>query len=132
MNSMKQFLNNFLVGLAVFGTVLALASPVVAAPVDIFENNPACKTDPNNAICGKTGGTGEGVYGTIKNIINVMLVISGIVAVIVIIVGGISYSVSVGDPAKVKKAKDTILYALIGLVVAVAAFSIVNFVVGRI
>lgn len=129
---MKQLLNNLLVGLAVFGTVLALAVPVAAAPVDIFEKNPACTGNTNNAICGTTGGASEGIYGTIKNILNIMLIIAGIVSVIIIIVGGISYSVSVGDPAKVKKAKDTILYAVIGLVVAIASFSIVNYVLGKI
>jgi multisubunit Na+/H+ antiporter MnhB subunit len=52
----------------------------------------------------------------------------GFVAVVVIILGGVQYTTSSGDPAKVKKAKDTILYGIIGLVVALLAYAIVNFV----
>lgn len=62
-------------------------------------------------------------------IINVVIGALGIVAVIVIILGGVQYMTSTGDAAKVKKAKDTILYGVIGLVVCVLAFAIVNFVI---
>lgn len=61
-------------------------------------------------------------------IINTIIGIIGIVAVVVIILGGITYSTSQGDPAKVKKGKDTILYGVIGVVVSLLAFAIVNFV----
>lgn len=54
----------------------------------------------------------------------------GIVAVVVIIMGGVSYMTSAGDAGKVKKAKDTILYGIIGLIVAALAFAIVNWVIG--
>jgi hypothetical protein len=50
------------------------------------------------------------------------------VAVVMIILGGVSYATSQGDASKVKKGKDTILYGIIGLVVAILAFAIVNFV----
>jgi hypothetical protein len=53
------------------------------------------------------------------------------VAVIMIVVGGVRYTTSNGDSASIKSAKDTILYACVGLVVAIMSFSIVNFVVGR-
>ncbi len=56
---------------------------------------------------------------------------AGIVAVISIILAGIFYAISGGDPSKVKFAKDTILYALIGLVVVMMAFLITNFVIGQ-
>lgn len=67
----------------------------------------------------------------VNTIINVVIGFVGLVAVVVIILGGISYTTSAGDPGKVKKAKDTILYGIIGLVVAVLAFAIVNFVLGN-
>ena len=67
----------------------------------------------------------------INTIINVVIGFVGLVAVVVIILGGISYTTSAGDTGKVKKAKDTILYGIIGLVVAVLAFAIVNFVLGN-
>ncbi|MBR3122174.1 hypothetical protein IKF28_01880, partial [Candidatus Saccharibacteria bacterium] len=56
----------------------------------------------------------------------------GLVCVIVMIIGGVSYMTSSGDAGKVKKAKDTILYGLIGLVICVLAFAIVNFVISNI
>jgi ABC-type Na+ efflux pump permease subunit len=48
-----------------------------------------------------------------------------------IVVGGIRYTTSNGNASQVKEAKDTILYAVVGLVVAIMSFSIVNFVLGR-
>ena len=61
--------------------------------------------------------------------LNAVVAVAGLVAVIFIIIGGINYMTSAGDPNKVKKAKDTILYAVIGLVICVLAFAIVNFVI---
>lgn len=65
----------------------------------------------------------------IKTIVNVMLFILGAIAVIMIIIGGIRYTTSNGDASNTKAAKDTILYAVIGLIVAILAYAIVNFVV---
>ena len=64
----------------------------------------------------------------INQIINVVLGVLGLIAVIVIIIGGFTYITSSGDAAKVTKAKNTILYGIIGLVIALLAFAIVNFV----
>ena len=68
------------------------------------------------------------LMGTVNTIINVVIGVIGFVAVVVIILGGVQYTTSAGDPGKVKKAKDTILYGIVGLVVALLAFAIVNFV----
>lgn len=65
---------------------------------------------------------------TLNQIINVIIGVIGFIAVIVIILGGVQYTTSAGDSGKVKKAKDTIMYGIIGLVVALLAYSIVNFV----
>ncbi len=64
----------------------------------------------------------------IKTIINTIVFTVGMVAVIMIIIGGVNYATSQGDTTKVKKGKDTILYGIIGLVVAILAYAIVNFV----
>jgi hypothetical protein len=64
----------------------------------------------------------------IKGIVNLFLFIIGAVAVIMIIVGGLRYTISHGDSSQIKAAKDTILYAVVGLVVAILAYAIVNFV----
>ena len=68
----------------------------------------------------------------ITNILNVIIGVLGILAVIVIIFGGVQYMTSTGDAAKVKKAKDTILYGVIGLIIVILAFAIVNFVINNV
>lgn len=68
----------------------------------------------------------------VVNIVNAIVGVLGLVAVVFIIVGGVNYMTSGGDSGKLQKAKSTILYAVIGLVIAVLAFAIVNFVIGTI
>ena len=75
-------------------------------------------------------GANTDLMGNIQNILTAVFSIIGVVAVVMIILGGISYATSQGDPGKVKKGKDTILYGVIGLIVALLAFAIVNFVLG--
>ena len=76
-------------------------------------------------------GTPSTVGEIIPSITNTLLTAAGIIAVIMIIVGGIMYSLSAGDSKKAGTAKDTILYAVIGLVITLLAGAIVNFVLGR-
>ena len=64
---------------------------------------------------------------TVNTIINIVIGVIGFVAVAMTIYGGVQYTTSAGDPGKVKKAKDTIMYGIVGLVVAILAFAIVNF-----
>ena len=65
----------------------------------------------------------------IKNVVNVLLFLIGAIAVIMIVIGGLRYVTSNGDSSATKGAKDTILYAVIGLIVAILAYAIVNFVI---
>lgn len=67
----------------------------------------------------------------IQSIANAAFVAAGILAVFFIIIGGISYTLSAGDPSKISKAKDTILYAVIGLIVVLISFVAIQFVLGR-
>ncbi len=69
---------------------------------------------------------------TLTVIINVVVGVVGFIAVVMIIMGGISFATSQGDTSKVAKARNTILYGVVGLVVALLAFAIVNFVLGAI
>lgn len=62
-------------------------------------------------------------------IINGIIGALALIAVVVVIIGGIGYMTSSGDAGKVKKAKDTILYGLIGLAICALAFAIVNWVI---
>ena len=67
--------------------------------------------------------------GIIHTIINLMLFIIGILCVVMIIYGGISYVLSAGAADKAKKARDTVVYSVVGLVIAIVAFSLVQWVV---
>lgn len=86
-------------------------------------------TSPDTKIKQFNQGTDGDLSQIIINIINAVIGVLGLVAVVVIIIGGINYMMSSGEAAKVKKAKDTILYGVIGLVICVLAFAIVNFVI---
>ncbi len=73
-----------------------------------------------------------GQSSTITNFINILLFIVGGLAVIMIILGGLRYVISGGDSKKVEGAKNTILYAIVGLIIAMLAYAIVNFVLGAV
>ncbi len=75
-----------------------------------------------------TAGAGD-LKGSIVSILNGVIGVLSFVCVVVVIIGGVNYMTSSGDAGKVKKAKDTILYGLIGLIICVLAFAIVNFVI---
>jgi hypothetical protein len=75
---------------------------------------------------------GKELWGSLGTIIQGILGVLGIVAVVFIIIGGINYATSQGDTGKVKKARDTILYAVIGLLVALFSFAIVTFILNGI
>lgn len=66
--------------------------------------------------------------GLIKRVVNILLFIIGAIAVIMLIIGGIRYTISGGDQSQVTAAKNTILYAVVGIIVAIFAYAIVNFV----
>ena len=73
--------------------------------------------------------TPEKAIGTI---VTAIIGVLGIVAVVFVIMGGVQYMTSAGDPGKIKKAKDTILYACIGLAVCALAFAITQFAINAI
>ena len=73
---------------------------------------------------------GESLEQDVGSVINIIIYMIGIVAVIIIIIGGLTYITSQGDPDKIRKGKNTVLYGIIGLVIVVLAFAIVKFVVG--
>lgn len=84
-----------------------------------------------------TQGTGVpttfiGDDGIVTTIVNILLFVIGIISVIMIIIGGIRYAVSGGNSTAVTAAKNTILYAIVGLVIALFAYAIVNFVLDSI
>lgn len=85
-------------------------------------------SDPN---CG-TESPDEAVDNIIETVINVFSLVVGVISVVMIIVGGLKYITSGGDSGNVSGAKNTILYAIIGLVVVALAQVIVRFVLGQV
>lgn len=67
----------------------------------------------------------------LQEILQVVFALAGAISVLVVTVAGLSYVLSTGDPQKTARAKDAILYALIGLAVSILSFTIVTFVIGR-
>lgn len=80
--------------------------------------------------CDATG-DGTTVNNLIATVINIISIVVGVVAVIMLIIGGLKYITSNGDSGNVTGAKNTILYAIIGLVVVALAQIVVRFILGR-
>lgn len=67
----------------------------------------------------------------IASLLQIVFGVAGAITILLVVIGALKYVISQGDPGATAKAKDTILYALIGMALCVSAFSIVTFVVGR-
>lgn len=87
----------------------------------------ASKIGEGAGATGQAGG--KSLTEQIEIVTNILLFLIGVIAVIAIIIGGIRYTTSNGDASQTKAAKDTILYAVVGLVVAIMAYAIVRWVV---
>ena len=68
----------------------------------------------------------------IMKFVNLALWVAGIIAVIVVIIAGINYSLSSGDPSKTASAKNAILYSVIGLVIIASAIAITGYIIGKV
>ena len=110
-----------------------LALPVIAFGVTtLVADSASAQLDLESGINSAKGtGAPDNVTeddGLIKKVVNLLLWAIGIISVIMIIIGGIRYATSNGDSNQVTAAKNTIMYAVIGLVIAIFAYAIVNFV----
>ncbi len=68
----------------------------------------------------------------IANLINGLLAIAGTIAVLFLIIGGFQYITSTGNPDAIERAKNTILYAIIGLLACILSYAVINFIVTQI
>ena len=123
MNKLKLIL----AGLLVVPTVALAVAPAASAEGDFTLNN------------GVKSAQGEGVgeaasdpQTLVKQFVNIFLFAVGALSVIMLIWGGIRYTTSAGDSNKVTAAKNTVLYAIVGLVIAILAYAIVNMVISKI
>lgn len=83
-------------------------------------NIAACNIDPDHK--------GDDLISDTNKIINVVIGVLGVVAVAVVIYGGSLFLTAQGDPGKIKKGKDSITWGIIGLIIALLSWSIINFV----
>ncbi len=111
--------------------LVSLGSPVGVLAADVQCTNLGSGTaNPlsDGSKCAKGNGQGSDLNNVFKTVANIMLFLVGAVAVIMLIIGGLRYVTSNGDSTAITGAKNTILYAIIGIVVAFLAFAAVNFV----
>ena len=129
-------MNKIYLGLTSMLVVLAVAT-TGAATVNALDCSPKGKdvdTTKCQALKGANKTTDQAdrkttVDDALKRVVNVLLFVIGGVSVIMIVVGGLRYVISNGESSAVSSAKNTILYAVVGLVIALFAYAIVNFVI---
>ena len=124
---MKIFTKILTVGMLMVG-LLGVFTPAVSAAngIDI------CSNGNEDSVYCKNKNTGETqVNGIIKTIVEVLLTAVGAISIIMIVIGGIMFALSSGDAQKAAKARNTVLYAVVGLAVSLFASAIVNFVFNR-
>lgn len=92
-------------------------------------NEGTCEVDQEG--CVEQGDAGSKVNDLIRQVINIISLVVGVVAVVMVIYGGFKYITSGGEGGNVSSAKNTILYAIIGLVIVALAQVIVRFVLSK-
>lgn len=114
----------------VFQTLLGLGTSAVLADHNpqhivcqqVSRVDPACETKEDRIF-------GDG--GLISKGVNLLIFVAGAVAVVIIIISGLMYVLSSGDPQNTARAKDALIYAVVGLVIALIARLVVNFIISR-
>ena len=123
MNKVTKVFIGLAVALVIGVSTLAVTQSAHAIVVDPCKNT----VNTGSALCNDKA-TPEDV---IKTVINILLFLIGAVAVVVIIIAGLRYTTSGGNANGVSAAKNMLLYAVVGLIVAIFAFAIVNWIVFR-
>lgn len=135
MNALPKRLKNLtytiVVSLLLFFSVTTLAAPALFAAQSQSDINARA----NNQACESIGGCSGGeaaLSKTIATVINILSAIGGIIAIILIIIGGVKYMTSGGDSNSAANARNTVLYAIVGLIIVVFAQVIVRFVLQQV
>jgi hypothetical protein len=119
----------FIASLAVF---MGLSGAVPAVALAATSKDTVCTALGSNANCTSNAHGSTSVNNIIKATVNILSWVVGLVAVIMIIVGGFRYVTAGGDSSNVAAARSTIVYAIVGLVVAASAQAIVHFVLAKV
>ena len=122
---MKKTIRTALAGMLLV-PMLALGLTVATGTLDVAAQIDLTPAQPDNVPTELDGDS-----GVFKTVVNILLFIIGLISVIMLIWGGIRYTTSGGNANSVTAAKNTIMYAIIGLVIAIFAYAIVNWVVGE-
>ena len=123
---MKRITKTLTQTLTGLGALICLStSRVLASAISIQDGADAARAEgmPTELI---------GNNGVFSRITNTILLIVGLISVIMLVYGGLRYILSGGDSKKVTDAKNTVLYAIIGLIISLLAFAIVNFVLNSV
>ena len=123
MNKLKMIL----AGMLIIPTVALAVAPAASA-----EGNLTLNSGVDSAQGEGVGQVSTDPESLVKKFVNIFLFVVGALCVIMLIWGGIRYTTSAGDSNKVTAAKNTVLYAIVGLVVAILAYAIVNMVISKI
>jgi len=139
-----KFIKNLIASLALSSLLVAPALVLAPAVASAQAQSPSIQTglcsgsnltasDPTNCDPQASAGEATSTVNTIiTTVINIFSLVVGVVSVIMIIIGGLKYITSGGDSGNVSGAKNTILYAIVGLVVVALAQIIVQFVLGKV
>lgn len=139
MRRLKTFILTAVFGLVCFGTVglasgqaLSLSKiPSSGMPVFADLKGEACNglaQVNGGGGCGSSG-SGVGINSIVGAVVNILSYVIGIAAIIIIIISGFKYITSSGDTNRISSAKTTLIYALVGLAIAVLAQVLVHFVI---
>jgi cytochrome bd-type quinol oxidase subunit 2 len=129
---MKSILRKIGFSFSVLFAAMTIMTPAFVS-AQLFDGavDQACEGATVGGSCNEAEAS-QKVNSTIATVINIFSVIVGVAAVIMIIIGGFRYITSSGDSASVNSAKNTILYAIIGLVIVALAQVIVRFVLNQV
>lgn len=127
---MKKLLQRIALVLTAVATLSVVSLSPVYADTTQAKNDVCAGAGIAGASCGGASGS-TGLTSIVGTVINILSVIIGIAAVIMIILAGFKYITSAGDASGVKSAKDTLTYAIVGLVLVALAQTIVRFVLTR-
>lgn len=125
---MKTIKRLFLAASLALVMSLGMGGLATAAPIDGAKQS-VC-TGINTQVGGNCGDT-SGVQRAVSAALRILSIIVGIAAVIMVVVAGLKYITSGGDSSNVASAKNTLIYAIVGLVIAGLAQAIVRFVLGK-
>lgn len=117
------------------GSIATLSPAYAATPIcpdgTVLSAGQSLKDCPSENLGGAANNE-DNLMNTLTVIINVIVGVVGFIAVVMIVIGGIGFVTSQGDTNRVAKARNTILYGVVGLVVALLAYAIVNFVLSSV